>query len=98
MFNHVGVRQTSRSPGSSRRKEALTNPGFHWSLLTPAATLVTAFLLSRTPVAGADKTPDQIAARLGENALTNSLAMDILTDLTTDIGPRLAGSEAEKRA
>lgn len=42
--------------------------------------------------------PEQIAACLAAKALTNSSAMEIITDLTTEIGPRLDGSEAEKRA
>src|SRR5262245_51180717 len=46
----------------------------------------------------AAETPDQIAAALAQKALTNSGAMEIITDLTTENGPRLAGSEAEKRA
>lgn len=44
------------------------------------------------------ETPDQIAAALARNALTNPITMELVTDLTTEIGPRLAGSEAEKRA
>jgi Zn-dependent M28 family amino/carboxypeptidase len=47
------------------------------------------------PAAG---TPDQIAAALAQKALTNSGAMEIITDLTTENGPRLAGTDAEKRA
>ena len=43
-------------------------------------------------------TPDQSAASLAQTALTNSGAMEILASLTTEIGPRLAGSAAEKRA
>ena len=43
-------------------------------------------------------TPDETAAALAQTALTNSGAMEILSSLTTEIGPRLAGSEAEKRA
>ncbi|MDB6112375.1 MAG: peptidase family protein, partial [Pedosphaera sp.] len=42
--------------------------------------------------------PEQIAAGLRQKALTDSGTMDIVTDLTTEIGPRLAGSAAEKRA
>lgn len=44
------------------------------------------------------QTPDQIAAALAQKAMTNSGAMEIITDLTTENGPRLAGSEAEKHA
>src|ERR1051325_2606945 len=43
-------------------------------------------------------TPDQIATMLAQKALANSGAMEIVRDLTTEIGPRLAGSDAEKRA
>jgi carboxypeptidase Q len=42
--------------------------------------------------------PEEIAAQLARTALTDSNAMEIVTDLTTRIGPRLDGSEAEKRA
>lgn len=44
------------------------------------------------------QSPDEVAATLAKSALTNSMAMSILADLTTTIGPRLDGSEAEKRA
>lgn len=44
------------------------------------------------------QTPSQIAAALGQRMLTNSGAVEIVRDLTTQIGPRLAGSDAEKRA
>jgi carboxypeptidase Q len=54
-------------------------------------------VLSCLPAFAAE-TPDQIAAALGRKALTNSGAMEIITDLTTENGPRLAGSAAEKRA
>ena len=38
------------------------------------------------------------AARLRDTALASSLAWDITESLTTEIGPRLAGSEADARA
>jgi acetylornithine deacetylase/succinyl-diaminopimelate desuccinylase-like protein len=44
------------------------------------------------------ETPMQIATALGQTMLTNSGAAEIVRDLTTEIGPRLAGSDAEKRA
>ena len=53
---------------------------------------------STPPFTVAAATPDQIAARLAQTAQTNSGAMEILASLTTEIGPRLAGSAAEKRA
>src|ERR1700744_1096799 len=42
--------------------------------------------------------PEQTAAQLASRALTNSSTMEIITSLTTEIGPRLDGSPAEKRA
>ena len=39
-----------------------------------------------------------VAAQLRETALASSLAWDITESLTTEIGPRLAGSEADARA
>ncbi len=43
-------------------------------------------------------TPEQTAAQLAGRALTNSPTMEIITSLTTEIGPRLDGSSNEKRA
>ena len=61
--------------------------------------MVTLVVLSFTwAVARAAEAPEQIAERLAQMALTNSTALEIVTDLTTEIGPRLAGSTAEKRA
>ncbi|MFA3789785.1 M20/M25/M40 family metallo-hydrolase [Aliiglaciecola sp. SL4] len=40
----------------------------------------------------------QTVEQLIQTALKSDLGMDIVTSLTTEIGPRLAGSEAEKRA
>lgn len=40
----------------------------------------------------------QTANDLIETALKSDLGMDIVTSLTTEMGPRLGGSEAEKRA
>jgi Zn-dependent M28 family amino/carboxypeptidase len=48
--------------------------------------------------AASSESPDQIATTLAQKALTNSAAMELITDLTTENGPRLAGSAAEKRA
>ncbi len=60
---------------------------------------IAALALLVTGVFAADsETPDQIAAALAHKAMTNSTAMTLVGDLTTEIGPRLAGSEAEKRA
>ncbi len=38
------------------------------------------------------------AERLAEQAISTGLALEIATDLTTEIGPRLFGSESEKQA
>ena len=46
----------------------------------------------------AHASPEKTAALLARQALTNSGAMKIVTDLTTEVGQRLAGSAAEKRA
>jgi carboxypeptidase Q len=51
---------------------------------------------ARAPAAA--ENPEQIATALAQKALANSGAMTIVRDLTTEIGPRLAGSDAEKRA
>lgn len=40
----------------------------------------------------------EIASELAQQAVESSLALEIATDLTTGIGPRLYGSESEKRA
>ncbi|MDB6110445.1 MAG: peptidase [Pedosphaera sp.] len=55
-------------------------------------------LVSSGEVFARADTPEQIAAGLRQKAMTDSGAMEIVTDLTTEIGPRLAGSAAEKRA
>lgn len=46
----------------------------------------------------ASEPPEQTAAALVQKALAGTSAMDIVRSLTTEVGPRLAGSEAEKRA
>lgn len=59
-------------------------------------------ILSSTPAvaapAKAAPSSDATAADLARKALASDLPMQIVTDLTTEIGPRLAGTEAEKRA
>ena len=62
-----------------------------------APVLILSGLVATLPAAGKE-TPETTAALLAHTALTNSGAMQIVTDLTTQIGPRLAGSAAEKRA
>lgn len=63
-----------------------------------AGALLAATLIGALSAAAAADTPEQTAAQLGQKALANSGALDILTSLTTEVGPRLAGSDAEKRA
>lgn len=58
-------------------------------------TLLTAFLVASGPLD--DRTLEQIRA-LRDDSRNRDLAMEIVTDLTTEIGPRLAGTEAEARA
>ncbi|HLX70016.1 MAG TPA: M20/M25/M40 family metallo-hydrolase [Verrucomicrobiae bacterium] len=55
-------------------------------------------LLFAVGLSARGETPVEIAAALGHTMRTNSGAFEIVRDLTTDIGPRLAGSDAEKRA
>lgn len=57
--------------------------------------LMVALLVPITVHAGQ---PEEIAAQLRQQALRDPSAMEIVTDLTTTIGPRLDGSESEKRA
>lgn len=64
----------------------------------PAIFIALLFAIGARTFAAAADTPEHTAAVLAQKALTNSGAMEILTGLTTEIGPRLAGSDAEKRA
>ena len=72
--------------------------------ILPLTKISTSLLLALTlfrgvnAPAGDGPTPEQIATDLGNKAKTDSGTMDILTSLTTEIGPRLAGSEKEKLA
>src|SRR5918996_135328 len=63
-------------------------------LLLPLALLP--FLAAAAPAA-AQSSPSQ-AERLRDAALEDDVALDIVRDLTTEVGPRLAGTEAEARA
>lgn len=74
------------------------------SLLLAAAVLPSAFLptaaLGQTATAPAQRAPvAQQAAALRDEALrSDTLAWDITEGLSTEVGPRLAGTEAEARA
>lgn len=67
------------------------------------ATLIVLLLCNQAaaPAATAEAIPDALADRasaLMQAALENNAAHDIVVSLTTEIGPRLAGTEAEARA
>lgn len=52
----------------------------------------------RTVLAATAETPTSVAAGLAHTALTDNWGYGFLESLTTEIGPRLAGTEAEARA
>lgn len=52
-------------------------------------------LAAQSPITNEQK---QTATQLMQKALESDLGMEIVTSLTTEIGPRLGGSEAEERA
>ncbi|MBT6767830.1 MAG: peptidase M28 family protein, partial [Opitutales bacterium] len=55
-------------------------------------------VLATLVASSAIASPESLAATLAQKAQDTSLALEIATDLTTEIGPRLYGSESEKRA
>ena len=59
--------------------------------------LLAALLATAAPLVAAPLAPTEIAA-LREAALEDDYAWDITEGLTTEVGPRLAGTEAEARA
>ena len=61
-------------------------------------TLAAASLLAAAPVLAQPSAADRQVAELRDAALSDTVAWDIVEDLTTEIGPRLAGTEAEARA
>lgn len=67
--------------------------------LAPALLVASALVAAGAAggVASAQTDPDR-TARLRDAALTDDVAMDITAGLTTEVGPRLAGTEAEARA
>jgi carboxypeptidase Q len=70
----------------------------HW--LYGALVLAVPLVSLPTPVLAQGAAPAQAldAASLRDAALTDTLAWDVIEGLTTEIGPRLAGTEAEERA
>ena len=71
-------------------------------LLAAAVAAITASPVAAAPSPAAQTRIDDaalaIAAQLRGQALASSLAWDITESLTTEVGPRLAGSEADARA
>src|SRR5688572_9270722 len=63
-------------------------------LLLPLALLP--FLVAAAPAAA--QSASSAAEKLRDAALEDEVALDIVEDLTTEVGPRLAGTEAEARA
>ena len=68
------------------------------ALFYPTLALCSALLLS-----ACTSTPQQSAvsadlARLSDSALKSELAYDVVKSLTVEVGPRIAGSEGDKRA
>jgi carboxypeptidase Q len=59
--------------------------------------LIAAMLATAAPLSAAPLTPAEIAT-LRDAALEDDYAWDITEGLTTEVGPRLAGTEAEARA
>ena len=59
--------------------------------------LLAALLATAAPLSAASLSPIQVAA-LRDAALKDDYAWDIAEGLTTEVGPRLAGTEAEARA
>jgi len=66
-----------------------------------ASSLLVVGAVQAAPPATPTKIPDQAlaaAAQLREQALASNLGYEITQSLTTEVGPRLAGSEADARA
>ncbi len=62
------------------------------------ASIALPLLALATPAAAFAESPPAQAERLRDAALNDDVAWDIVEGLTTEIGPRLAGTEAEARA
>ena len=67
-------------------------------VLSAGAAAIISFSAAAQDVPGIDAETEAAARQLVETALESDLAWDIVEDLTTDVGPRLAGSPAEARA
>ena len=73
-----------------------SRPGLPYALAMRNMVLAALLLASATPSI-AQVSPVQVA-QLRDDALKDNYAWDIVEGLTTEIGPRLAGTEAEARA
>ena len=65
--------------------------------ITRALSLLSIFFALILPASGNEEAL-LTASRLAQKALDSGLALEIATDLATEIGPRLYGSEDERRA
>ena len=71
----------------------------HSRLLAMAMAVVFVVAASPAPAASPNETVDlEMMARIRQEGLRNSKVMDILSELTDNIGPRLTGSPNMKRA
>lgn len=59
---------------------------------------VCCILFSCSPQNDSANNSDSVALQLADKALQSNRAWEILESLTTEVGPRLAGTEADKRA
>jgi carboxypeptidase Q len=89
----------STDPSRANRISSMfSNPKAVRTFIPTSAVLAATLIFSVTAIGAENRTPEQIAVGLAQKAMTNSAAMELITDLTTENGPRLAGSDAEKRA
>ena len=65
--------------------------------ITRVLSLLLIFFALFLPASGNEEAL-RTASRLAQKAMDSGLAIEIATDLTTEIGPRLYGSEDERRA
>ena len=92
---HVAIVTPSRKRALAKSNDCVNYINMK-KLYTPlSAIALTALLVSHTSAASAETSPAEIC----EAALSSDkIAMDIVEGLTTEIGPRQAGTEAEARA
>jgi carboxypeptidase Q len=91
--------EVQRDPGSTR----VVSVSSMFDMITGTSSLRRllfgiSILTFGSRILAADALIDSVARELARKALTGSDTMTFVTDLTTQFGPRLAGSESEKRA